>query len=300
MAKQKSGLGKNMDSLFGSNGISKQALEHSKTITRSADATEKVVDLPLAKIVANPFQPRLHFDEASIKELAQSIKENGLLTPIIVRKAGANYQIIAGERRFRATKTLGVKTITAIVRETNDETMATLALIENLQRDNLDPIEEARAYANLMGQLDLTQSKLADRVGKERTTVANALRLLKLPDKVQELVQAGQLSMGQARALLGLEKEAQLNSVLSTILKEGLNVRQVEALVKKVNQGDQPKKSVKEPSPFADDLALRLEEKFGTKVKVNAGKKGSGKIEINYVSARDLERIMEILAIEVD
>lgn len=300
MAKQKSGLGKNMDSLFGSNGISKQALEHSKTITRSADASEKVVDLPLAKIVANPFQPRLHFDEASIKELAQSIKENGLLTPIIVRKAGANYQIIAGERRFRATKTLGVKTITAIVRETNDETMATLALIENLQRDNLDPIEEARAYANLMGQLDLTQSKLADRVGKERTTVANALRLLKLPDKVQELVQAGQLSMGQARALLGLEKEAQLNSVLSTILKEGLNVRQVEALVKKVNQGDQPKKSVKKPSPFADDLALRLEEKFGTKVKVNAGKKGSGKIEINYVSARDLERIMEILAIEVD
>lgn len=289
-----------MDSLFGSNGISKQALEHSKTITRSADASEKVVDLPLAKIVANPFQPRLHFDEASIKELAQSIKENGLLTPIIVRKAGANYQIIAGERRFRATKTLGVKTITAIVRETNDETMATLALIENLQRDNLDPIEEARAYANLMGQLDLTQSKLADRVGKERTTVANALRLLKLPDKVQELVQAGQLSMGQARALLGLEKEAQLNSVLSTILKEGLNVRQVEALVKKVNQGDQPKKSVKKPSPFADDLALRLEEKFGTKVKVNAGKKGSGKIEINYVSARDLERIMEILAIEVD
>ncbi|MBS9335119.1 ParB/RepB/Spo0J family partition protein [Fructobacillus sp. M1-13] len=300
MVKQKSGLGKNMDSLFGSNGISKQALEHSKTVARAADDSEKVVDLPLAKIEANPFQPRLKFDEDSIKELAQSIKENGLLTPIIVRKTGAKYQIIAGERRFRATKTLKTKTITAIVRETNDETMATLALIENLQRDNLDPIEEARAYANLMAQLDLTQSKLADRVGKERTTVANALRLLKLPDKVQELVQKGELSMGQARALLGLEKEAQLNGVLSTVLKEGLNVRQVEALVKKANQGEQPKKQDKKSSPFADDLALRLEEKFGTKVKVNAGKKGSGKIEINYVSARDLERIMEILAIEVD
>lgn len=300
MAKQKSGLGKNMDSLFGSNGISKQALEHSKTIIRTADDGEKVIDLPLAKIEANPFQPRHHFDEDSIKELAQSIKENGLLTPIIVRKSGSKYQIIAGERRFRATKVLKEKTITAIVRETNDETMATLALIENLQRDNLDPIEEARAYANLMAQLSLTQSKLADRVGKERTTIANALRLLKLPDKVQELVQQGQLSMGQARALLGLEKESQLNAVLSTILKEGLNVRQVEALVKKANAGEKAKKIEKEPSPFAEDLALRLEDKFGTKVRVNAGKKGSGKIEINYVSNRDLERILEILAIEVD
>ncbi|MBS9338731.1 ParB/RepB/Spo0J family partition protein [Fructobacillus sp. M2-14] len=300
MVNKKGGLGKNMDSLFGSNGISKQALEHSKTITRVADDAEKVVDLPLAKIEANPFQPRLKFDEDSIKELAQSIKENGLLTPIIVRKAGAKYQIIAGERRFRATKTLFAKTITAIVRETNDETMATLALIENLQRDNLDPIEEARAYANLMSQLELTQSKLADRVGKERTTVANALRLLKLPDKVQQLVQQGELSMGQARALLGLEKESQLNSVLSVVLKDGLNVRQVEALVKKANAGDKPKQPGKQPSPFAEDLANRLEDKFGTKVKVNAGKKGSGKIEINYVSNRDLERILEILAIEVD
>ncbi|MDD9138585.1 ParB/RepB/Spo0J family partition protein [Fructobacillus sp. CRL 2054] len=300
MAKQKSGLGKNMDSLFGSNGISKQALEHSKTITRTVEAGEKVIDLPLAKIEANPFQPRLHFDEASIKELAQSIQENGLLTPIIVRKAGAKYEIIAGERRFRASKTLSKKTISAIVRESNDETMATLALIENLQRDDLDPIEEARAYANLMAQLDLTQSKLASRVGKERATVANALRLLKLPDNVQELVQQGQLSMGQARALLGLEKESQMNAVVSAILKDGLNVRQVESLVKRVNAGDKPKKEEKKPSPFVEDLAQRLEDKFGTKVKVNAGKKGSGKIEINYVSNRDLERILEILAIEVD
>lgn len=299
MVNKKGGLGKNMDSLFGSNGISKEALAHSKTISRNPEAGEKVVSIPLDQIEANPFQPRLHFDEESIKELAQSIKEHGLLTPIIVRQSGAKYQIIAGERRFRATKTLPVKEITAIVRATNDDTMATLALIENLQRDNLDPIEESRAYANLMAQLDLNQTQLAEKLGKERTTIANALRLLKLPNQVQDLVQAGELSMGQARALLGLEKEGQMNAVVQTILKEQLNVRQVEALVKKVNAGDQ-KPAKKAESPFAKDLANRLEDKFGTKVKVNTGSKGAGKIEIAYLSEQDLARILSILSIEVD
>lgn len=299
MVNKKSGLGKNMDSLFGANRISPEALEHSKTASRSPEAGEKVVSLPLSQIEANPFQPRLHFDDESIKELAQSIQENGLLTPIIVRKTGSKYQIIAGERRFRATQSLAAKEITAIVRATNDDTMATLALIENLQRDNLDPIEEARAYANLMAQLEVNQTQLAEKLGKERTTIANGLRLLKLPNAVQDLVQSGDLSMGQARALLGLEKESQVNEAIQTIIKDQLNVRQVEALVKRLNAGGQnPQK--KAESPFAKDLANRLEDKFGTKVKVNAGQKGAGKIEIAYLSEQDLARILSILSIEVD
>ncbi|GAO99977.1 ParB/RepB/Spo0J family partition protein [Fructobacillus ficulneus] len=299
MVNKKGGLGKNMDSLFGANRISKDALEHSKNISRGPETGEKVVSLPLDKIEANPFQPRLTFDEDSIHELAQSIQENGLLTPIIVRQNGDKYQIIAGERRFRATKTLKVKEITGIVRSTNDDTMATLALIENLQRDDLDPIEEARAYANLMAQLELNQTQLAEKLGKERTTIANALRLLKLPTVIQEFVQSGELSMGQARALLGLENEGLINSAVQTILQEDLNVRQVEALVKRLNAGD-TKPAKKEESVFVKDLAHRLEDKFGTKVKVNAGKKGNGKIEIAYLSEDDLARILNILAIEVD
>ncbi|MDF7637429.1 ParB/RepB/Spo0J family partition protein [Leuconostocaceae bacterium ESL0958] len=296
MVNKKGGLGKNMDSLFGSNRISKEALDHSRTIGRNPEAGEQVVPLPIGAIEANPYQPRLSFDDQSIKELAQSIQENGLLTPIIVRQSGDKYQIIAGERRFRATQLLKAKTIEGIVRDSNDQTMATLALIENLQRDNLDPIEEARAYAGLMAQLDLTQSKLADKVGKERATIANALRLLKLPNEVQQLVQSGELSMGQARALLGLQKEEQLHELVQTVIANQLNVRQVEALVKKTNAGQSSKKKAA-PSPYAADLANRLEEKFGTKVKVSANKQGRGKIEIPYLSQDDLTRILSILQI---
>ncbi|CAK8053454.1 ParB/RepB/Spo0J family partition protein [Eupransor demetentiae] len=299
MVNKKGGLGKGMDSLFGANRVSPSALEHSKTIQRKPEAGEKVEKITLSLVDPNPFQPREHFDQEALQELANSIKENGLLTPIIVRQAGDRYQIIAGERRVRASKLLKLRKIDAIVRKTNDDTMATLALIENLQRDNLNPIEEAHAFDGLLKQLKLNQTQLAEKLGKERTTIANSLRLLKLPDEVQDLVQNKELSMGQARALLGLEKSNKLKAALKEILGKGLNVRQVEQLVKRLNSDQAAPKKAPE-SPYVADLSNRLEEKFGTKVRLQTGAKGKGKIEIDFLSNDDLARILALLEIEVD
>ncbi|CAH1849882.1 ParB/RepB/Spo0J family partition protein [Convivina praedatoris] len=300
MANKKGGLGKGMDSLFGTNRISPKALAHSKQAVRNPDVQEQIVSISIDKIQANPFQPRTNFRPELIQELADSIKQNGLLTPIIVRPMGSYYQIIAGERRLRAIQLLKRTEIAAIVRTTNDETMATLALIENLQRDDLNPIEEAQAFQVILDQTGISQSELAQNLGKERTTVANSLRLLKLPKKVRDLVEVDSLSMGQARALLGLENQSSLEHVLSLILDKDLNVRQTEQLVKQVNEGPVDSKPDKQVSPYALDLAHQLEEKFGTKVKVQASRGGRGKIEINYLSQEDLTRILSLLEIEVD
>ncbi|MDF7626291.1 ParB/RepB/Spo0J family partition protein [Lactobacillaceae bacterium L1_55_11] len=300
MVNKKGGLGKGMDSLFGSNKISPEALAHSKAAAQQPQAGEQVQKIDLKKVRANPFQPRKQFDKESLQELADSIRENGLLTPIIVRQVGSDYEIIAGERRFRALKLLKEPKIEAIVRDTNDDTMATLALIENLQRDNLNPIEEAQAYKNLGEQLGLSQTQLAEKLGKERATVANALRLLKLPEQVQELVVNKALSMGQARALLGLKQAQQITAAVQEILEKQLSVRQVEALVKRLNEGpkqDQPQKPV---SPFVTEVAEQLEERFGTKVRLKNQRNGRGRIEIDYLSNEDLDRILTILDIEVD
>lgn len=300
MVNKKGGLGKGMDSLFGANRISPDALEHSKSVAKQPQAGEQVQKIKLSAIHANPFQPRKSFDPDSIQELATSIKENGLLTPIIVRTVGNDYEIIAGERRYRAAKALKSRTIDAIVRTTDDATMATLALIENLQRDNLNPIEEAQAYQNLGKQLGLSQTALAEKLGKERTTVANALRLLKLPQQVQDLVAKNALSMGQARALLSLKQPQQLNAAVQEILTKQLSVRQVEALVKRLNQGPKQQPAAQASSPFIANVADQLEERFGTKVRVANQRNGKGKIEISYLSEQDLDRILEILDIEVD
>lgn len=299
MVSKKGGLGKGMNSLFGANNVSKEAVEHTKVVTKEQEATEQVVKLPLKDIQPNPFQPRHHFDESKLKELSASITENGVLTPIIVRQIGQKFEIIAGERRVRASKLSGLKSISAIVRHVDDDTMAALALIENLQRDDLDAIEEAQAFDALMTRLQMTQAEVAEKVGKDRATVANLLRLLKLPESVQVLIQDGELSMGQARALLGLKKKPQIEKVAETVVFRGLNVRQVENLVRQMNDGV-PEPNTKGISPFAVSLSNQLEEKFGTKVKVNAGRKGNGKIEINYVSNEDLSRILALLDIEVD
>lgn len=299
MATKKGGLGKGLGGLFNANNVTEEALEHTKSVTKKASDTEQVERLALDKITPNPFQPRHRFDAAKLNELAKSIKASGVLTPIIVRRLGREYQIIAGERRVRASKLAGLTTISAIVRTVDDETMAAVALIENLQRDDLDAIEEAQAYQALMKQLQLTQAQVAEKVGKERTTVANAVRLLNLPTSVQDLVQAGDLSMGQARAILGLKAKSQIEKTAALVVARQLSVRQVEALVKQMNAGaiDKPEKVV---SPYVVAIASQLEEKFGTKVKVNAGAKGNGKIEINYVSNDDLNRILDLLDIEVE
>lgn len=302
MANKKGGLGKGMSSLFGANNVSKSAVEHTKSATKEPTATENVVQLNLSAIKPNPFQPRRHFDETKLQELATSVQDSGVLTPIIVREDGKSYQIIAGERRVRASRLAKLTTIPAIVRQVDDDTMAAVALIENLQRDDLNVIEEAQAFDALMTRLSLSQAQLAEKVGKDRATVANALRLLKLPENVQTMLQDGELSMGQARALLGLKKKSQIDKVVATIMARGLNVRQVEALVKQINEaGGEPAASEKpQISPFIAAVATQLEEKFGTKVKVNTATKGNGKIEINYVSNDDLSRILALLNIEVD
>lgn len=302
MVSKKGGLGKGLGGLFNANSVTEEALEHTKNVVKTPASFESVTKISLADIAANPFQPRHHFDNDKLKELANSIIENGILTPIIVRKHDKGYQIVAGERRVRASKLAKQSTITAIIREVDDNTMAAVALVENLQRDELDAIEEATAYEALMSQLGLTQVELAKKVGKERTTVANAIRLLKLPETVQNMVRNGNLSMGQARAILGLKDKKRIESVAHTVIKRQLSVRQVESLVKQLNIGsiESHHQVNQQISPYVRALSTQLEEKFGTKVKVNTSDKGTGKIEINYVSNEDLERILNILEIEVD
>ncbi|MGX7051757.1 ParB/RepB/Spo0J family partition protein [Leuconostoc palmae] len=302
MVSKKGGLGKGLGGLFNANSVTEEALEHTKNVIKTPASFESVTKISLADIAANPFQPRHHFDNDKLKELANSIIENGILTPIIVRKHDKGYQIVAGERRVRASKLAKQSTITAIIREVDDNTMAAVALVENLQRDELDAIEEATAYEALMSQLGLTQVELAKKVGKERTTVANAIRLLKLPETVQNMVRNGNLSMGQARAILGLKDKKRIESVAHTVIKRQLSVRQVESLVKQLNIGsiESHHQVNQQISPYVRALSTQLEEKFGTKVKVNTSDKGTGKIEINYVSNEDLERILNILEIEVD
>ena len=302
MVSKKGGLGKGLGGLFNANSVTEEALEHTKNVIKTPASFESVTKISLADIAANPFQPRHHFDNDKLKELANSIMENGILTPIIVRKHDKGYQIVAGERRVRASKLAKQSTITAIIREVDDNTMAAVALVENLQRDELDAIEEATAYEALMSQLGLTQVELAKKVGKERTTVANAIRLLKLPETVQNMVRNGNLSMGQARAILGLKDKKRIESVAHTVIKRQLSVRQVESLVKQLNIGsiESHHQVNQQISPYVRALSTQLEEKFGTKVKVNTSDKGTGKIEINYVSNEDLERILNILEIEVD
>jgi len=230
MAIKKGGLGKGLGGLFNANNVTEEALAHTKSVTKKVTDGESIVLIELPDIEVNPFQPRHHFNDDKLQELAQSIKENGVLTPIIVRRYNKKYQIIAGERRVRASKLADLVHISAIIRDVDDDTMAAVALIENLQRDDLDAIEEAQAYDGLMKQLQLTQTQVAEKIGKDRTTVTNALRLLKLPQTVQTLVETDDLSMGHARALLGLKDKTQIEKIAQSIVMQGLNVRQVESL----------------------------------------------------------------------
>lgn len=291
---KKSGLGKGMGSLFNKN--MKAVVEHKDDATAN---NENVVLLDLKVIRPNPFQPRQRFDQDKLEDLARSIKQSGVLSPIVVRQNGQEYEIIAGERRVRASRLAKQENIPAIVRSLEDADMMEMAIIENLQRDDLDAIEEAQAFQALMTQLNYTQAQVAEKIGKDRSAVANAVRLLKLPVLVQDFVQEGQLTMGHARALLGLKKKSQIEPAANEIIKRGFNVRQVEAMVNQLNT--EPKTvTSKVPSPFTVALTSELEEKFGTKVKVDAHNNGKGKIEIAYMSHDDLNRILDVLNIDIN
>ncbi|MFD2307401.1 ParB/RepB/Spo0J family partition protein [Enterococcus termitis] len=290
------GLGRGIDALF-QDFASLEDVDVQK---------EEVIEIPLNELRPNPYQPRKTFDEASLQELANSIQQSGVFQPIIVRKSAVKgYEIIAGERRFRASKLAEKETIPAIVREFDEEAMMQVAVLENLQREDLNPLEEAEAYDMLMKNLKLTQVEVAERLGKSRPYIANYLRLLTLPAPVKEMVQGETLSMGQARTLLGLKDKELILTLAKRVVEENLTVRQLEQIVNDLNENQgkkiakKDKKSIKEKPYYIRESEDRLMDKFGTTVAIQE-KEGKGKIEIEYLSQSDLARILDILEIHFD
>lgn len=294
MAKnEKTGLGRGIEALFAENDV--------------ADNTDETVqDIDLNKIRPNPYQPRRDFDKKSLNELASSIKKSGVFQPVILRQPNPQlerYELIAGERRFRASKIAGKTTIPAIIRQMSDEQMMEVAVLENLQREDLTPLEEAQAYATLMDKLNLTQAEVAKRLGKSRPYIANYLRLLSLPDEIKKLVDNRQLSMGQARTLLGLKDKSQLVAVAKQVVKNNLTVRQLEDVVNRKNGSAKEPKKRRAPkkSVFLRDAENQLQDRFGAKVTVAPSRtRGRGKIEIPYTSNADLTRVLDLLGIKYD
>lgn len=270
----------------------------------AANVIGNVAELDLNSIEVNPFQPRTHFNETALEELSISIKELGVIQPITVRKTGFNkYQLVSGERRFRASKLIGLTQIPAFVRIANDQEMLEMALVENIQREDLDAIEVALSYQRLIDECDLTQEKMSDRVGKKRSTVTNYLRLLKLNPVVQTGIRDGHLSMGHGRALINVDDENTQVKLCNLIIDEKLSVRQTEELVKKYKEeGDTPSDVVSKASVnkiVASESIINsskiISEHLGNKVDVKIAKNGKGKLIINFHSEADLERITNLI-----
>ncbi|MGD6819012.1 ParB/RepB/Spo0J family partition protein [Metabacillus sp. 84] len=265
-----------------------------------AGKEETVQELKCKDLRPNPYQPRKTFQEEAIEELKESILHYGILQPIIVRKSIKGYEIVAGERRFRAAKLAGFKTVPAVVRELDDRKMMELGLLENLQREDLTPVEEARAYQSLLEELKITQEELAKRLGKSRPHIANHLRLLSLPSAVQAMMNDGKLTMGHGRTILGLKKKDKALALAEKIIKDQLNVRQTELLVQEMNESggktpDPIKKKKKDL--FITERETSLQSYFGTKVSIKQ-QHNKGKIEIEFTDSGDLERILELLDME--
>lgn len=291
--RKRSGLGRGMDALF-------------QSYEESPGENEVVEKISLDDIRANPYQPRKHFDEKALQELADSIKQTGVFQPVILRQSSIKgYELIAGERRVRASRLAGKETVPAIVRQIDEEQMIEIAVVENLQREDLSPLEEAEAYKILMDKLDLTQAEVAERIGKSRPYIANYLRLLSLPEEVKLMV-GKELSMGQARTILGLKEKKQMLALAQEVVEKDLTVRQLEELVQQMNEEAQgqgqeeimdPKKETRKPSHY---LALeeQMEEYFGTSTKISQ-RGHKGKIEIEFLSESDLIRILDLLNIQL-
>jgi ParB family chromosome partitioning protein len=306
----KPALGRGLGALLGDNPITKPpgpALI-STTVPETAptpDLRERVQRVALDRIQPCPFQPRKDFSPETLRELADSIKEQGIVQPLIVRERQGHLELIAGERRWRAAQLLGLKEVPVILREADDRAVLELALIENLQRENLNPIEEAQGYAQLIEQFQLKQEEVATKVGKSRAVVANALRLLKLPTSIQTSIREGRLSVGHAKVILGLASEQQQRLAFERILKEGLNVRQTEGLVaglQAFETGSYTKPGLVTPLPrdaHVASLENQLRERLGTKVHLRYAK-GKGSLEIVFFSDAELERIMQVLGVSPD
>ena len=274
------GLGKGINALFPGETINE---------------ADKVNQISIGKIRTNPYQPRKIFDQAALEELAESIKEHGILQPIVLRKTGEKYELVVGERRFRAAKLIKLKEVPAIIKELTDQQMMELAILENLQREDLTPIEEAEAYQKLMESLNLTQEQLAFRLGKSRPHIANHVRLLALPENVRKLISDKELSMGHGRTLLGLRNKKLISETAEKVVKENLNVRQLENLVQRLNE-DVPRETIeKKKDIFIEEKQSELRDRFGTNVQIKKNK-NKGKIEIEFFSEEDLERILELLS----
>lgn len=253
-----------------------------------------IEEIAISECRPNPYQPRKTFHADAIEELKESILEYGIIQPLIVRASIKGYEIVVGERRYRAAKEAGLDKIPVIIKDLTDDKMMELALLENLQREDLTPIEEAHAYANLMNELNITQEELSKRLGKSRSHIANMVRLLSLPESVIAYINNGELSMGHGRAILGLKDKTKVQALVQKIRKEKLNVRQVEKLIiqlneKPVKQKEKPKKDV-----FIQERETFLRERFGTAVTIQRGKR-KGKIEIEFYNDNDLQRIIDTL-----
>lgn len=309
---KKGGLGKGLGAIFGENT--------SPAVEKAQEPASAAQELLIKNIAANPYQPRCNFDEEKLQELAASIKEFGVVQPVVVRKKGRSYELVAGERRLRAAGLAGLTKVPAIVKDYDDAKMMEIALIENIQRHDLNPIEEAQGLRRLMQEFKLTQEQTAEKVGRSRSAVTNILRLLNLPEQVQAHIINGVLMMGQAKQLLGLPKPEQMCEVAEAIIANGWSSRMTEEVVRKLKEGkklkivrelieeeaknkdNKEKKPKREPTEndiFCHDFEQRLVEFLGTKVKVvpkldEQGRQG-GTIHIEYYSAEDLERIYEVL-----
>ena len=299
----KSALGRGLGALMGSPLPPAAPPASSPPAPDAIDSRERVQRVPLNRIRPSALQPRKQFSDESLRELADSIREQGIVQPLIVRVRGDYFELIAGERRWRAAQLLNLPDVPIITREADDRSVLELALIENLQRENLNPIEEAQGYAQLAEQFQLTQEEIATKVGKSRAVVANALRLLKLPLEVRDYVSRGQISFGHAKVILGLTDDKIQKLAAERVVQDSLNVRQTEGLVAKLqSRGEKssPEKLKALPTqsgdPHVADVEARLREIFATKVKLNYVQ-GKGSLEISFFSNEELERILQILGI---
>lgn len=291
MNDKRKALGRGLEQLFNDEGLNFDTIENS--IIEEAKTNDQIVEINLCELRANPYQPRKNFDEEALNELASSIKEHGVFQPIIVKKSIKGYEIIAGERRFRASKLAGMQTIPAIVKDFSDEEMMQIALLENLQRENLTSIEEAKAYKSIIESMNITQDELAKKVGKSRSHITNILGLLKLPASVQDMVLYNKLSMGHARVLSKLDDPKIVEDLAQRVITEDLSVRKLESIVYDNEEKEvKTKKNTNNEYKYMENF---LKEKLGTNVKIN-----NNKISIKFSNVQDLNRILEIMNIDIN
>ncbi len=307
MTKLKTGLGRGLDALINQQSVQEANSQINFAEIKRDDGKQYdiLAKIPIQSISSNPFQPRMYFDPEAFEELKKSILSNGLIQPITVRRFNNSYQLISGERRLKACSEIGHKEIPAyIIKVDSDETMLAMALIENIQREKLNPIEIGLAYKRLMDECHLTQEDIADTIGKDRTTIANSIRLLKLPKQIQDSLIKGDISSGHARAIINLPSEAAQLEVLTKILEGSLSVRKVEQLVRKYMKAQDPQKKSITVTPknsiytaSVNDIEDKLRKLFGTKVICKQKQDGSGEITIEFYSNDELERLFELFEI---